>query len=134
MTILLKRSEYVATERNFVQFGRRDGDTIDPAFERERRKVALGHLLLGVACLLPLCYAVFAFFRMPIRYVELIAEDNIGETFTATCFFAAAIIALLIAYRRRCEGQPWAAVTLFGLGAFFIGGEEMSWFSRLFGY
>jgi hypothetical protein len=41
---------------------------------------------------------------------------------------------LLTAYRLRRDRKPWFMLALFGLATFFIGGEEISWFSRLFRY
>jgi hypothetical protein len=101
---------------------------------RQKQKSVVGDVVLALVCLLPVFYAVVVFFKQPLRYVELIAEDNIGETFTAVCFLGAGVIALATAYRRRYDGEPWFMLALFGLATLFIGGEEISWFSRLLGY
>jgi hypothetical protein len=110
-------------------------DETDPDQSNTRKQVAgVGDVVLVLVCLLPVLYTVAVFFKQPVRYVELIAEDNIGETFTAVCFLAAGIIALVTAYRLRRDRKPWFMLALFGLAMFFIGGEEISWFSRLLRY
>ena len=108
--------------------------TISDQSNTKNQEAGVRDVVLVLVCLLPVLYTVAVFFKQPVRYVELIAEDNIGETFTAVCFLAAGIIALLTAFRLRRDRKPWFMLALFGLAMFFIGGEEISWFSRLFRY
>jgi hypothetical protein len=109
-------------------------ETISDRSSTKKAEAGVGDAVLALVCLLPVLYTVAVFFKHPVRYVELIAEDNIGETFTAVCFLAASVVAFVTAYRLRRAGRPWLMLALFGLATFFIGGEEISWFSRLFGY
>jgi uncharacterized membrane protein HdeD (DUF308 family) len=101
-------------------------ETIPGQSNANKQEAGVGNVVLVLVCLLPVLYTVAVFFKQPVRYVELIAEDNIGETFTAVCFLAAGVIALVTAYRRRRDRKPWFMLALFGLAMFFIGGEEIS--------
>ena len=91
-------------------------------------------VLLWALCILPIVYVAATFFRYPIQFVALVSEDNIGETATAIFCIGAGWIALREAYRSRKAGHGWIWIALFGLGALFIGLEEVSWFTRYIPY
>ena len=75
--------------------------------------------------------AIFLFFyRFPVLYIHLIAEDSWGEYATITCFF---IAFLMTAYAlvKRPELRR-AGFVLIGLFLLFCAMEEMSWGQRIF--
>lgn len=70
----------------------------------------------------------------PDSFVRLFREDGAFENATAICYFASAIACILLAARAR--GHAFLRVWLACLALLFIvvGGEEISWGQRLFGF
>lgn len=77
------------------------------------------------------------FYREPIIYAHLIAEDFAGEYATAAAFAAAGLLFLVDAFRAPAHGRK-AIGLMLGLVAIVIAGEEVSWGERglryLFGF
>jgi hypothetical protein len=63
-------------------------------------------------------------------------EDSLLEWIQFAGFAAASIVALVCAWRFRKTGRPLLALVYlaFGVGCFFIAGEEIGWGQRIFGY
>jgi hypothetical protein len=63
-------------------------------------------------------------------------EDSLLEWAQFAGFAAASIFALVCAWRFRKTGRPLLALVYlaFGLGCFFIAGEEIAWGQRIFGF
>jgi hypothetical protein len=70
----------------------------------------------------------------PDRFVRLFREDGAFETATALCYFVSAFACIVLAVRAR--GHGWLRTWLASLALLFIvvGGEEISWGQRLFGF
>ena len=70
----------------------------------------------------------------PESFVRLFREDGAFENATAICYFASATACIVLAARAR--GHTYLRVWLAGLALLFIvvGGEEISWGQRLFGF
>jgi hypothetical protein len=63
-------------------------------------------------------------------------EDSLLEWIQFAGFAAASIFAIVCAWRFRKTGRPLLALVYlaFGVGCFFIAGEEIAWGQRIFGY
>jgi hypothetical protein len=63
-------------------------------------------------------------------------EDRLLEWLQFVGFAAASLFALVCAWRLRKAGRPLPALAylLFGLGCFFIAGEEIAWGQRIIGF
>lgn len=69
-------------------------------------------------------------------FTFLTMEDGPIEWPQFLSFFGAALAGFGIAVKRFRAGHPWQALMFlaFGLGAFVIAGEEISWGQRIFGW
>lgn len=76
---------------------------------------------------------IVLFYREPIAYAHLIAEDFAGEYATAVAFAAAGLLFLADALRAPARGRKALGLVL-GLAAIVIAGEEVSWGQRGLGY
>lgn len=69
-------------------------------------------------------------------FTVLTMEDGPIEWPQFFCFLGASIAGVMVAWKRFRAGHPWQGLLYvgFGLAAFLIAGEEISWGQRLFGW
>jgi hypothetical protein len=91
-------------------------------------------LLLALLCLVPVLYFFLSYYFSPYHYAMLVVEDGFGEWLIVAFYFSAAFLAIRHALRQRKDKKPFFFVLCFGLGAFVLGMEEISWGMRIIGY
>jgi len=74
----------------------------------------------------------YIFHSAPVSFTRLISEDQWGEYATSVAWAFCALFSLMAAIRASGRRQKTFWI-LISLGAFFVGGEEISWGQRIFG-